>query len=224
MNLAVHSKHLLETIDALSLRERLFVFAAVLMVMGGVWEATLAGPLAARKDIARNQIAAAAERLAQLDETIVITASGMDGGLTNEQVDRVQALRQQVTAQDETVRVFTTDLIDPGQMRFVIEDLIQQHAGLELVRASNIPVESLIDDKADDAASRTAPGSELYRHGLAIELEGNYLSLLKYLNAIERLPWRIYWGRLDLKTLDYPTIQILIELHTLSLDAEWIGV
>jgi MSHA biogenesis protein MshJ len=48
--------------------------------------------------------------------------------------------------------------------------------------------------------------------------------LLKYLDAIERLPWRIYWGRLDLKTLDYPTIQILIELHTLSLDAEWIGV
>jgi MSHA biogenesis protein MshJ len=62
-----------------------------------------------------------------------------------------------------------------------------------------------------------------YRHGLEIEVEGSYAACLEYLNAIESLPWRLYWQVLELDVIDYPLNRIRIEVGTLSLDEEWIG-
>ena len=57
-----------------------------------------------------------------------------------------------------------------------------------------------------------------------IELEGSYLDLLAYLESIEQLPWRIFYSRLDLESLEHPTLRITLELNTLSLEQEWLGV
>ena len=47
---------------------------------------------------------------------------------------------------------------------------------------------------------------------------------MRYLEDVERLPWHIYWSRLELSTDEYPVNDIVIEVATLSLDEEWIGV
>jgi hypothetical protein len=59
---------LTESIDRLSLRERLFLFGAGLVIVAGLWEAALAAPLEARERIAAEKVAALQERLQQLDE------------------------------------------------------------------------------------------------------------------------------------------------------------
>jgi MSHA biogenesis protein MshJ len=59
---------------------------------------------------------------------------------------------------------------------------------------------------------------------MQLVLEGTYLDCLKYLEAVERLPWQLYWGSLQLETQRHPRTRISIELHTLSLEEEWIGV
>jgi MSHA biogenesis protein MshJ len=57
-----------------------------------------------------------------------------------------------------------------------------------------------------------------------LTLEGSYLDCLAYLQAVERLPWHLYWSRIEFKEDGYPRNAIMIELRTLSLDKEWIGV
>ena len=57
-----------------------------------------------------------------------------------------------------------------------------------------------------------------------LRVQGSYLDCLAYLRAIERLPWHLYWARLEMQTGEYPQNDIVIEVHTLSLDEEWIGV
>ena len=57
-----------------------------------------------------------------------------------------------------------------------------------------------------------------------LTLKGNYLDGLAYLEAVERLPWHIYWARLEFSADEYPQNDIVLELRTLSLDEEWIGV
>ena len=66
-----------ETIDRLSLRERLFLFAAGLVVLGGVWEAALAGPLDARRIQATQKMELLKTRLQTLDTALNSTVSGM---------------------------------------------------------------------------------------------------------------------------------------------------
>ena len=207
-------------IDGLSIRERVFVFAALLMIVGAAWEGLLNGPLSTRTEAAREKIAAASQRLSQLDEAIAVAAAGLDGGVSD-RVEVLQSLREAVEARDAQLRVFTSDLVDPAQMRLVVEDLINRQRGLELVSTHNRSAAALIE--VEDAGE-DADQPNLYLHGLVIELEGSYLELLGYLESIEELPWRIFFSRLDLESTDHPRLKIRLELNTLSLDEEWIGV
>ena len=216
-----------ESVDRLSLRERLFLLAAGLFVLGGLWEAALAAPLAARERIANGKVTALQERLRKLDESLNLAAAGASEGVP-EQLARLNALRETVRAREDEVRVFTSDLVDPEEMRSVLEELLRRQHGLTLERAVNRPAEPVLrGDETPTAAHTPAAESDapkLYRHSLVLELRGSYLDCLRYLETVERLPWNVYWSRLELKTDEYPVNDIAIELTTLSLDEEWIGV
>lgn len=214
---------LLRDVDALSLRERLFVFAAMLVVVGGAWEAFLSVPLQARELAARNKIQTTSGRLAKLDESVAMAAAGIGDGMSG-QLATLRSLREQVAAGEDSLRVFTSDLVDPATMRFVLEDLIRRQNGLELVSASNLPGRPLVEEPGAESAVAETGAPKLYRHGLVLVVEGSYLDCLRYLESIERLPWQLYWTRLELETEDHPRNRITIELNTLSLEREWIGV
>lgn len=216
-----------QSVDRLSLRERLFLFAAGLVVLAGIWEAALAAPLDERQHLAGGRVDELRERIEQLNQAVQTTAQGMSDGMPN-QLERLQALKAQVAESDEAVRVYTTDLVDPDAMRNVLEELIQRQTGLQLLAATNLPVQPLIarpeDAQPDATAVRDDGKPRLYRHALRLKLRGSYLDCLTYLEVVERLPWHLYWARLDLQSGEYPSNEITIEVHTLSLDKEWIGV
>src|SRR6185436_4951546 len=126
-----------QLVDRLSLRERLFVFGAGLAILGGLWEATLAGPLDARKHEAAAKVEALKDRLQALDTAFVSAAAGMTEGMPA-QLSQLAALRKRVAAGDQEVRVFTSDLVDPKEMRLVLEELLHRQSGLKLVSATNL--------------------------------------------------------------------------------------
>jgi MSHA biogenesis protein MshJ len=218
-----------EAIDRMSLRERLFLFAAGLVILGGMWEAALVGPLDARKVLATQKMEALKTRLQTLDTALDSTATGMSEGMPAE-LDQLTALRNRVATGDQEVRVFTSDLVDPKQMRLVLEELLGRQGGLKLVSATNLKAKPLVDGNAepsaakDDDAKARPKEPQLYRHTLVLTLEGSYLDCLAYLQAVERLPWHLYWSRIEFKEDGYPRNAIVLELRTLSLDKEWIGV
>jgi MSHA biogenesis protein MshJ len=212
----------LKHIDALTLRERVFVFAALLMLIGAAWEGLLNAPLTTRTEAARQQLTATAERLEQLDEAVAVAAAGLDGGVSD-RLQVLRSLREAVAARERELRVFTGDLVDPAQMRLVVQELLRQQRGLQLVRTHNLPAAALLEPSENRDAEQSGE-SNLYLHGLVIELEGSYLELLAYLKSVEQLPWRIFFGRLDIESLDYPRMKIILELNTLSLEREWLGV
>lgn len=101
-------------------------------------------------------------------------------------------------------------------MALVLEGVLREQNSLSLISIRNTTPQVLIAERED------APTS-FYRHGLEIELEGSYADCLRYLSAIEALPWRLYWQVLDVETLEYPTNRVRLEVSTLSLNEEWIG-
>jgi MSHA biogenesis protein MshJ len=216
-----------ETIDRLSLRERLFLFAASLVILGGVWEAALAAPLDARKQQAAGKVEALKDRLQSLGTALDAAAASMAEGMPA-QMQQLTALRQRVATGEEEVRVFTSDLVDPKEMRLVLEELLRRQSGLKLVSAINLPAKPLAEGSAEPGDAKGAEGKssepQLYRHTLVLTLEGSYLDCLAYLQAVERLPWHLFWSRIEFKENGFPRNDIVLELRTLSLDKEWIGV
>jgi MSHA biogenesis protein MshJ len=213
-------KGLIAKFNALSLRERVFLAAAAMVVIGAVWQALLMGPIESRETRASKKLANLQERLANLDQSMDATAMGMNDGMPD-RLQRLTVLKAKLAETQDSVKVFTSDLVDPEQMRFVLEDLIAQQKGLSVLSVSNLPAESLFEEEPESDGDQ---GPELYRHGVLLVLEGPYLEALRYLQTIETLPWRFFWSRVEIEVDEYPRTRILIELNTLSLQQEWIGV
>lgn len=79
------------------------------------------------------------------------------------------------------------------------------------------------------AAAATQPASEpsakprelLYRHGVEIVLQGSYLDMVNYMQALEALPVQLFWGGARLDAQQYPDARLTLTLYTLSMDEQW---
>jgi MSHA biogenesis protein MshJ len=57
-----------------------------------------------------------------------------------------------------------------------------------------------------------------------IEIKGGYLDILRYLKSLEALPWKVFWGKVTLKTEKYPDSRASVLIYTLSTREAWIGL
>ncbi|MGB5258390.1 MAG: hypothetical protein WBN44_14140 [Woeseiaceae bacterium] len=205
----------LQKIDALSVRERLLVLVTALVLIGAAWHALLMQPLQQRAAQTRAELNALEQRIVaanqNLEEQILQLAGGGD-----EQRTRIASLQQRIDEINATLGNHAAELIDPAEMAQVLEGVLTEQSRLTLVRIRNTTPESLSSDEDPGAVT-------FYKHGLEIEIEGSYAACVEYLDAIEALPWRLYWQVLELDVLEYPRNRIRLEVGTLSLDEEWIG-
>jgi MSHA biogenesis protein MshJ len=130
----------------------------------------------------------------------------------------------------------TVEFIRPGQMATVLRDMLDNETKLTLTRLESLGVKPLfprIEASSAEKEKSTAEHSlqntqekrpSIYKHGMRVELEGDFNSTLNYLQALESMPWRFYWDNVEYQVLDYPVARIVITVHTLSLDEGWIGV
>ena len=73
--------------------------------------------------------------------------------------------------------------------------------------------------------SNSAGDSEavIFAHGFEMALSGNYFQTLSFLQHLEKMSG-FYWQALDYEVEDYPNATITLQLNTLSLEEDWIGV
>lgn len=208
-------KSLQATVDKLSLRERLLIFATVLMLMGSVWYLALMQPLMQQATSSRTEIESLRARIDTTnqsleDQVLQITGTGTD------YQQRHARIQQRIDEINERLGDYATELIDPAEMAHVLEGVLERQSKLRLIRIRNLAPEAL-------SASADTHTATFYKHGLEIEFEGSYFACLEYLREIEALPWRFYWQLVELDVEEYPRNRIRLEISTLSLDEEWIG-
>ena len=136
-------------------------------------------------------------------------------------VDELKQLEQQLREIELRMGTQMADLVPPRKIVSVLEDLLSADHDLELVSLRSQPPGRIgVDD------SKTAKGSALglYRHGIRIEIEGDFRATLDYLRRLEDSEWHLLWDGFDYHVESFPTAKITIDLHTLSEREEWIGV
>lgn len=209
--------------DALTLRERVIVGAAVLLVIGILWLEFVYTAQAQTGKTLQTRLQSSASQIAALDQQIRILAaeSGRDPDQANRR--REEKLREQLAQVNAQLQQKTASLITPAQMAQVLEAVLTQKTDLTLIGVRNLPIEPLLELPAD-AGGNEHPGTGVYRHGMQIEFSGSYLSTLEYLKALQDLDWDFYWDSLQLKVENYPVSRVTITVHTLSLKEGWIGV
>lgn len=226
MNRENNRSPLLARFAKLTLRERLLVLAAVLVVLGVLWNSLYFQPLMARRRNLQTRIQGARGQISQLtvQTATLLARQNEDPDRVNRQV--LKGLQEENARLDARLRQMTVGLISPREMPEVLEDLLKRETGLRLVTMKNLPAVPVMEVSAKPAkdGNPAAKIPMVYRHGLRMEFEGSYLDTLKYLRSIERLPRRLFWDDFDFKMLRYPKARVIITVHTLNLNKGWIGV
>lgn len=138
--------------------------------------------------------------------------------------EKAQLLRQ-LEEIDAQLRSEISALVPPEAIVSVLEELLDESSGLELVRLrAHEP--RRIGSKGDPEVDRetSARAGRLYRHRLTLEITGGFAATLDYLQRIEASDWHLLWDRFELRVEQFPKARITIDLHTISETEEWIGV
>jgi len=217
MKLPIPVARMLARFDALSLRERALVAGACLIGMVLLWFAAVLDPATVRQRSLSAELSTLQQSIQLTTQTIQETADTDPTLIAQREETRLKAQLADINTQ---LAAKSAGLIPPERMVQVIHDVLSRQHGVTLVSLHNSPVTTLVPETADHAAQSGGP----YAHPVEIVVEGTYLDVLAYLHALESLEWRFYWRLLELESTAYPRNRVRIELSTLSLDKDWIGV
>ncbi len=156
-----------------------------------------------------------------------------------QRADEIRQLEEQLAQIESRLAREVSALVPPEAIVALLEEILGQVPGLELIRVESQPPRRLgqapLDDAATlasaattassaDAAAITRAGLRLFLHGLEIEVDGSYPAMLEYVERLEASHWNLLWDRLELEVVKFPKAHVRIDLHTISSDEEWIGV
>jgi MSHA biogenesis protein MshJ len=232
--------------DALSLRERAAIFAAVAVLFVFLANTFLIERQSASSSQLKLQIENQKQQISnyEVQANALQQAKAMDLDAVNR--ERLQHAQQELSQLEMELASAQKGLVSAEHMPALLQDVLRQQHGLQLVELRTLPVTPLVertakDDKAAPAAdaavaagatpgtgSATAPAAgqerNLYKHGFEVTVRGSYPDFVQYLAQLERLPTRMYWGKVTMNADDYPRVTLTATIYTLSLDKAWLAV
>lgn len=211
-------------LDQRSLRERVLLLAAVLVVGFLALNALYFQPRAIERRQLREQIAALDATLSELARQAGAIKARAQDDPDRENHARSRQLQTELTRLDGQLKALTVDLISPQDMAEVLRELLTRQGGVELVRLENLPAVDLLPEAEQAAGKEAGTHISLYRHPVRIVIAGTYLQALDYLRDLEQLPRKLFWDELEITVGEYPRAEISLTVYTLSYRKGWIGV
>ena len=214
-------RDLMDRYDQLSLRERIIVLVATLLLIALIWDSTFMAPLDKERKSKLQQIDALRAEVSGLDQSIeALVGQGAAQPLESSHA-RADALRAEIQDIERRMAGVTSGLIAPKEMSHVLEQVLARASRMTLQGLRTLPPEGVI---APGNPGTPQGAAQIYKHGVEIELSGSYLDTLYFLQALEALPWRFLWDSIDFTVEQYPRGRVKLRLYTLGLEEGWIGV
>jgi len=205
-----------ERIDALSLRERVLVLAALLALVVTAWQALFMD----RLDLRRR---AAQERLSSLTSDSGTAETDAASNSMTSALEREHALRRRLDELGAEVAGASGTVVRPGQMAAVVQEVLMRKGGLTLVSMRNLAPVPVVAAPQDAAQKPDVPPQGPWVHPIEIVVEGDYAAITAWLEALEALPWKFYWRALELDAAGWPRNRLRLELGTMSSSTTWMG-
>lgn len=213
---------LLEKFNALNERERIAVMLLSVVAIVIIFVELVITPINQKYEITDKQVVNLQAQTKQLESQIITMRDTKNRDPDFQEKQQIKLLNEQIANINDHLKEKMHGLIEPKQMAKVLEVVLTQTTDLKLQRVQSLGAVPLSPIKAKEGEEAEELG--IYRHGMQIEFKGSYLSTLKYLKALDELPWNFYWDVLELNVEKYPVSKIVITVHTLSFHEGWIGV
>lgn len=208
-----HIQQLLERVDALELRQRIMLLLICLAIMFLIVDTLAIQPAIKQQKVQRQAITDWQLKLDVLRER----AGMLPDHPANSRVSRHADMLTRLNTLNAQIQEQMGGLLAPEQAVEVLKQVLEQEQGLSLVE---------VNAGSLSLADTDLPGDDEFvdiginRYQMQLQLEGGYLATLRYLRALEDLPWKFFWEGMDYEVIEYPTARITIDLYTLGLGGD----
>ncbi len=193
-------------INALSLRERLFLFLSLLVVILAVADVLWLTPAQTAYKQTQQRFLSQSAEVNRLRAELAAVSKPVDGSAdlraeVAQSHARIEALRAEIAA------------IAPGTsagseaLEQVLVQFLKRSPGLRLVSSGTVPAEA----GANDATS--TPG--IQRRSLELKVAGPYADLTRYVQSLEQALPRLRWGSMQL-AVDKQTPELTLRVYVLE--------
>lgn len=206
--------------DALSSRERLLVFAAVLAILGFALQALLIEPALRASARMREQLAQQEKTLEALQAAnrALIAARADPDGATRA---RLEQSRKELDALTAKLGTMAQGLVSPERMPVLLQSLLGTDTRLVVVALRSLVPTPLTATLQAHGTDKPAPAVGVFKHGIELTVQGAYEDLYRYVANLERGPFRMYWSDAVLDASAYPNVRLTLRVYTVSTDASW---
>lgn len=201
--------------ESLTTREKIIVVATLLAGIWSLWDKFFYQSVNNQQMLLTQDLQKIAVQLDAQNKTIIQleTNTYIDPNLANQ--NKLDTLKQQYEQLQEQMMLGDKKFVPPQIMSHVLHDILNQNSALSLINLDTLPISKLVS---------TSQEHPIYKHGLALTFNGNYLDTLKLLKALENLPWVFLWDTIDYQVKTYPNAEISIKAYTLSFEESWLGI
>ncbi len=230
--LRIELRKLMDRMDELSLRERGMVFLGVLALMYIGTVHLVIQPLTQQRARLEQELKTKRDQIQSVERQIQALLTGDTNEGDAGKRAHLAALREQANTLDAELGKTTSGLVTPKDMARLTDQYLSRKRGLAVIKVESLPAEPLLLEApkvappggAGAVANAPIAGAQLYKHGMRIELRGSYLDMLGYLQGLEAMPWKVFWGQALLQTETYPVSKLTLVIYTLSTKEGWIGI
>lgn len=194
-------------IDALSLRERAFLFLSVIVVCMALADVLWLSPAQVAHQQATQRFAAQGTELSRLRDELKSTAQPVDA--SNAVRDDIAAANARLEAVNQEIKA-VAPLADGGPaLEQVLVQFLRRQEGLTLLSTGTLKQDAAIPVAPATVAAPTG----LSRRGMELRVAGPYPELVRYVKTLEIALPALRWGALQLKSEKQPpelTLQVYV--------------
>jgi MSHA biogenesis protein MshJ len=220
-------RKLAQRIDDMTLRERALMFGAGVFILVAIPYSFIITPSLAKQKAVLERIIRDQSQIAAMQVEMQKLASAQNDPTDAAARERLASLEQRLMEIGKAADAVKNQLVPPNRISDVLQGVLASSGQIQLMSLRTSPGSPLIKPQAEGAAeSSGAPAGgagsispqevALYRHGVELTVSGSYAELLQYLIALEKLPWRLLWEKIDLQVQAYPKVVMSVTLYTLS--------
>tara|TARA_B100000446_G_scaffold39220_2_gene34558 strand:- start:4775 stop:5500 length:726 start_codon:yes stop_codon:yes gene_type:complete len=226
--------------ESLTQRERLLLVVSLLVVTYILFSFLVFGSLDSEQNTQEKKLQQLDQQEEQMKSELQLFTRLLNTDPDKAKKQQVRALEAQMGKIESSLTRLSVGLIPAEELPQLLKRVLQKTQTVTLQSIKTLPVSELSlsgevvkeadsselaslsnDDSAGAYERELEPEVEtagVYKHSVELMLTGSYFDIKRYVEALEALPWRLYWDSLEYSVASYPKASVELRVYTLSTD------
>ncbi|WP_299973504.1 hypothetical protein [uncultured Pseudoteredinibacter sp.] len=196
-----------------NIRERLLLLLALLALLYVILEASIGAWLTKQSKVAEQQLSQHRQAQIEVEAELAIFAASNLSRSNQEQETLIRHLQEKNLRLEEELGPLKQQVLSRNQFMNLLQRVAENDRGVNLLSLIELPRES---EKAEQTQGKQKQAKVLDKYRLKLSLEGNYLSLAKFVGGLENSEWPIFWSSMDYRLVAYPKAVMELEIYSLA--------